>query len=92
MRNYKERIDFISICLTKLDIPHEVRPAFEGWQIICLWANADVVVHDGTRGAKWGKVETLGFPWDEGGVTKLTPEEAVGRIITYWYQLNDGEV
>ena len=93
MRTYKERIDLIDTCLTRLNIPHEVRPIWEGWQILCPWADdADVAAHDGTYGAKRGMVETYEFPWDEGDVSVLTPEEAADRIITYWNQLNGREV
>lgn len=93
MRTYKERIDFIATCLAQLNIPFTMRPIWEGWQILCPWANnADVAVHDGTYGVKQGMVETYEFPWDEGDVTCLTPEEAADRIIVYWYQLNGWEV
>lgn len=93
MRTYKERIDFIATCLSRLNIPFEMRPIYEGWQILCPWAdNADVAAHDGTYGAARGMVESYEFPWDEGDVSMLTPEEAADRIIVYWYQLNGGEV
>lgn len=43
MRTYKERIDLIATCLSRLNIPFEMRPIWEGWQILCPWAdNADV--------------------------------------------------
>lgn len=93
MRTYKERIDLIATCLSRLNIPFEMRSLYEGWQILCPWAdNADVAAHDGTYGTARGMVESYGFPWDEGDVSVLTPEEAADRIIVYWYQLNDGEV
>lgn len=93
MRTYKERIDFIATCLSQLNIPFEMRRIGEGWQILCPWAdNADVAAHDGTYGAKSGMVESYEFPWDEGDVSVLTPEEAADRIIVYWHQLNGEEV
>lgn len=78
---YAERINIIAASLAEACVPYEINECYEGWQLRFWWCKGDVAVHDGTYGAAQGYVETYQFPWDEGDVSILSPEEAAERII-----------
>lgn len=78
---YAERINMIAAALAEAAVPYEIHEIYEGWQLRFGWCYGDVAVHDYTYGAKSGYVETYKFPWDDGDVSMLTPEEAAERII-----------
>lgn len=81
MTTYYERISYIAQRCLENKIPFEIKPLYEGWQIRFNWAyGADVAAHDGTYGTFSGKVESYQFPWDEGDVSVLEPEEAFELI------------
>ena len=84
MKNYYERISFIKSILDSLHIPCSMNELWEGYQLRFPWCEGDVAAHDGTYGAKTGKVESYCFPWDNDDVTVLTPEEAAIKIIALY--------
>ena len=78
---YYETICAIAVFCLLAEIPFEVRPIFDGWQIIFRWADgADFALHSGTYGNKSLLVEGYKFPWDDGDVTMMTQSEACVRI------------
>ena len=81
MEKYLKSIVFIFNILTTLNIPCTINPLFDGWQLRFPWCAGDVAAHSGTYGQAQGKVESYEFPWDNGDVTALSPEEAAIRII-----------
>ena len=77
---YNTILEIATFCLLA-EIPFEVRPIFDGWQIIFHWANsADFAIHSGTYGNKSLLVEGYKFPWDDDDVTVMTTKEARIRI------------
>lgn len=84
MRNYLERIQFIYGVLMILNIPCTMNALYEGWQLRFPWCEGDIAAHRGTYEQAQGKVESYCFPWDDGDVTVLTPEEAAIKIIAFY--------
>ena len=78
------------IRLCDAGVPYEPRALFEGWQLRFPWTRGDVACHLGTYGHANGFVETYQFPWDEGGVSMLTPEECANKIIAYYTKQTSG--
>ena len=78
---YYNTILKIAVHCLLAEIPFEVRPIFDGWQIIFRWANgADFAIHSGTYGNKSLLVEGYKFPWDGDDVTVMTTEDACVSI------------
>lgn len=73
--------------LYNANVPYEFRLLYEGWQLRFSWDEGDVACHNGTYGNAAGLVETYQFPWDNGDVSMLTPEECAERIITYYNEI-----
>ena len=84
MKNYFERIEFIYNILVALHIPCTMNALYESWQLHFPWCEGDVAAHRGTYEEARGKVESYCFPWDDGDVTVLTPEEAAIKIIAFY--------
>lgn len=84
MNTFNERIAAMSDKLDIYGIPHEVHDCWDGAQIRFPWAIGDVACHSYTTGWKIGCVETYQFPWDDGDVTALTPEEAIDKIVQFY--------
>jgi len=84
MKNYYERISFIKSILDSLHIPCSMNECWEGYQLRFPWCEGDVAAHDHTYEHNSGKVESYCFPWDDGDVSVLTPEEAVIKIIALY--------
>ena len=80
-------INFIYTVLRSLQIPCEMREIYEGYQLLFPWCEGDIAMHDGTYGAKAGDVESYCFPWDDGDVTQLRPEEAARKIVAYYEEV-----
>lgn len=84
---YAQAILSIICELQKNNVPYIPRHLYEGWQIRFPWTSGDVACHGSTYGNKSGRVETYQFPWDEGDVSELTPEECAKRIIGYYKEI-----
>lgn len=81
---YAERIITIAAALDRAGVPYTIHRIYEGWQLRFPWDKGDIAVHDGTYGAKHDKVESYEFPWDNDGVSVLSVEEAIQKIIIYY--------
>jgi len=81
---YKERINIIVDACFNNDVPYEVRPLFDGYQIRFPWCHGDVACHSGTYGCNDGCVETYAFPWDEDDVSVMPPSDAINCIVGYY--------
>lgn len=89
--NYKEIINNMKKALDTYKVPCTINQCWEGYQLLFNWTVGDVAIHDGTYGHEHGDVETYEFPWDEGDVTQLTPDEAVTKIRDFYYQVQNKE-
>lgn len=84
--NYSERILYIASILLAKAVPFTINDIFDGMQLRFPWTHGDIACHYFTYGAASGAVESYCFPWDEGDVTVLTPDEAAEKIIEYFEQ------
>lgn len=68
--------------LVKAGIEFSYSTLFNGyqWHFKC-YPDGDAVIHFGSYGNYKGHVETMGFPWDEGDVTEMTPDELVDWLL-----------
>jgi hypothetical protein len=82
--HYFENIIFIKRILEELNIPCLPNVAHDGAQLRFPWCEGDVVCHCGSYGNKQGLVETYQFPWDNGDVSVMPPQEACRRIVGYY--------
>ena len=63
-------------------VPFRHRQIWEGSQLLFPWANdADGACHKGTYGCTEGKIETMGFSWDDDDVSVHMPDELAKLII-----------
>lgn len=84
MKDFSQRMYWIWHELGKAEINCTIGPCYEGYMITFPNDKGDVACHRGTYGNASGMVETYQFPWDDGDVSCLTPQEAVERIINYF--------
>lgn len=84
---YAQSVLSIIIRLYGAKVPYIPRALYEGWQLRFPWTEGDVACHKGTYGSAHGKVETYEFPWDDGGVTMLDPNECAEKIIAYYREI-----
>ena len=81
---YVARINRIAKICAEHEVPYTINKLWEGWQIRFPWCKGDIACHDGTYGHNDGMVESYQFPWDDGDVSVLTPEEAAALIVEYY--------
>lgn len=73
----------LRVALIKLGIPFWFGPCWNGWQIRFLHG-ADVIEHKGSFGNTEDKMESIGFPEDEDGVTgELTVADVLARVMAH---------
>jgi hypothetical protein len=82
--NFANAIFNLANKLSRRNIPHTINVLWDGLQIKFPWNNGDFVCHSASYGHEVGDVESMGCPWDEGDVTRLTVDEAF-RNIFVWY-------
>lgn len=70
--------------LTKSCVPYTLNVLWDGLQIRFPWNSGDLVCHSGSYGCEQGDLESLGCPWDEDDVTRLSVEDAC-EAIAFWY-------
>lgn len=80
---YKATIDKLAALLDANQIPYTRSQIWDGEQLRFPWCEGDVICHSGSYGSNNSKVESMGFPWDEDDVTKLSVESAYTLISTY---------
>lgn len=90
MNDYYCIIVYIKSILDDAGVPCVVVPIYEGYQLRFPWCVGDIALHSGTYGHHKLHVESYCFPWDEGDVTELEPEEAAEKIITYYKTVKRG--
>lgn len=88
--DFFQRINYIANECKKHNIPYEIRPCWDGFQIRFSWCHGDVACHSGTYSANQVAVESMGFPWDEGDVSIHLPEEMAQFIIQHWEKNKEG--
>ena len=71
----------LTTMLDKEGVPYNLRKLYDGYQLTFPWTGGDVVCHGGSYGSCLGHFESMGFPWDEDGVTELTLDEAFNGIL-----------
>lgn len=76
----KPILELANLC-TKKDIPFTLNIIWDGLQIRFPWHSGDMACHAGTYGHTSGCVESYQFPWDNGDVSVLEPEEAVELLF-----------
>ena len=88
MNNYLHTINCITHALYVLGVPYEINPmpAQNGYQLTFCWTDGDVACNELTQGSEHNLVETMDFPWDNGDVTVMTPQEAAARIACYFFE------
>lgn len=62
-----------------------MRPLLGGCQLKFPWCDGNAAIYSGTYRNKAGRVETYGFPWDEGKISVFEPDKFV-EIITSFYE------
>lgn len=82
---YAQPILTLANTLIERGIPCSINIIYDGLQIRFPWNDGDLICHMGSYGNTVGNVESLGCPWDEDDVTRLTVDEALEKI-TEWYR------
>lgn len=83
--NYAEPICIVASYLTEAGVPYTINRSQDGWQMCFYeWCDGDLICHSWSVGHSDGWVETYQFPWDEGDVTSMSPEDAAWQIIEYY--------
>ena len=68
--------------------PAQLTECRDGWQLRFPWyEEGDIACHSETR----GRLESYGFPWDDGGVTIDTAEGFVHRLAKVWKEVTYGD-
>lgn len=91
-QEYYRRITFIAEALDELDIPNNLRLCYNGAQLRFPWCEGDVACHEGTYGSDSGFVESYQFPWDDGDVTMLSPQEFIEKVYRFYQEKTSQEV
>lgn len=64
--------------------PAQLFPIHDGFQLRFPWyEDGDIACHSGT----FGVLESYGFPWDDGDVTRDTMDGFVQRLIPLWAEV-----
>ena len=64
--------------------PSQLRPCRDGWQLVFPWfEDGDITCNSATG----GQLESYGFPWDEGDVTRDTMDGFRHRLSVLWEQV-----
>ena len=84
MNDYEKRINFIAEALDALQVPYTKNESWDGAQLRFPWCEGDIVCHFFSMGSDSGFVESYCFPWDEGDVSMLSPQEAIVEIYHYF--------
>lgn len=82
---YAKPILALANLCTMEKIPHSINTIHDGLQIRFPWNDGDIVCHFFSYGHEYGDVESCNCPWDEGDVTRLTVEDAIINLVS-WYK------
>ena len=83
--DYAKPILALANLCTSEKIPHIISPIHDGLQIRFPWNNGDFVCHFFSYGHEFGDVESYNCPWDNGDVSRLTVEDAIVNLVS-WYR------
>ena len=70
-------------------IPFALNVCWDGLQMRFPWNDGDLICHSGSYGHEYGDVESMGCPWDEFDVTRISVEDAEEEIANWWARLED---
>lgn len=82
---YAKPILALANLCTMEKIPHSISTIHDGLQIRFPWNNGDLVCHFFSYGHEYGDVESYNCPWDGDDVTRLTIEDAIMNLVS-WYR------
>ena len=81
MNNYFTTIVSLLNLLAEGGFPATLHACCDGWQLRFPWyEDGDIACHSGT----FGQLESYGFPWDDGDVTRDTAESFRHRLASLW--------
>ena len=81
MNNYFANITALLNILAANGVPAQLFECYEGFQLRFPWySRGDVACHRGT----FGQLESYRFPWDDGDVTRDTPDGMAQRITEFY--------
>ena len=64
--------------------PSQLHPCGDGWQLVFPWfEDGDITCNSATG----GQLESYGFPWDDGDVTRDTMDGFHHRLLVLWEQV-----
>ena len=66
--------------LDKAEVPYTLHKCWEGYQLRFPWCVGDIFAHQYAP-SKLGKVESMGFSWDDGDVTVMEPEAMAIMVV-----------
>lgn len=89
-REFARPILQIANALSECGIPFSLDLSFDGMQILFPWAKADMICHSYSYGSEFGRVESMGFPWDKDDVTSMEVNTAI-RLIKILYKLRNAD-
>lgn len=82
---YAKPILALANLCTMEKIPHSINTIHDGLQIRFPWNDGDIVCHFFSYGHEYGDVESYNCPWDGGDITRLTVENAIINLVS-WYK------
>ena len=84
MSTYFTTIQTLLNTLADRGYPAQLVACHDGWQLLFPWyEGADIACHRGT----YGWLESYGFPWDDGDVTRDTVEGFCHRLALLWAEV-----
>ena len=81
MNNYFITTVSLLNSLADAGFPAQLESCLDGWRLVFPWfEGGDIACNSGTG----GRLESYGFPWDEGDVTRDTAEGFRHRLAEVW--------
>ena len=77
---YAQAILNITNKLDEAKVPYTINECLAGYQLRFPWCHGDIVAHRYAP-SKPGKVESMGFSWDDGDVTVMEPEAMAIMVV-----------
>ena len=76
-------VDLLNL-LAECGFTAQLFPIHDGWQLRFPWyEEGDIACHSGTG----GRLESYGFPWDEGDVTRDSADGFRWRLASLWNEV-----
>ncbi len=74
---------FISKCI-EAGIPFTFKPLHDGGEIRFSWCSGTIAIFFGTHESCRGRLESYGFPWDDGRLSTLKVDTAFDFLKIYY--------